>query len=153
MKKKCKKISTSPQGALFLLRLALGGYFLYWGLDKIFLAGHAMSIFEQFYKIRLLLDEAHILGGLQVVLAVMFMMGVYRCWTYGAVLLFQLVWVGAIWQKLIAPFDMGNQLFMADVALLVGYLALFLARDHDTLFVFRRDKTQYFSDDGRAKTE
>lgn len=149
--KVCKKISTSPQGALFLLRISLGGFFLFWALDKIFNPGHAMIVFKEFYKIAILPDESCILGGLQVILSIMFLLGLYKTWTYGAVFLLHLVSVGSSWEKLMAPFE--NHLFVAGVPLLFAYLALFLAREHDTLFVLRRDRTKYFSDDGRAKVE
>ena len=66
-----------------------------------------------------------------------FMGGLFRRWTYGALLVMHAVSVTLSSARLIDPFTGPNQLFWAGVPVLALLFALYLLRDQDTMFVLR----------------
>lgn len=121
-----------PQ-ALLILRLSIGAFFLVWALEKIIAPDVAVRVFNTFY----LSDPPHavimVLGVLQTILILGFMAGLFKTWTYGALLAMHAVSTLSTWARLINPYEPPNHLFWAAVPVLGALVALFLLRDQDRL--------------------
>ena len=74
--------------SLLALRLGVFLVMLMWTLDQFVNPAHASRIFSNFYGVDWLSQNTSgILGGLEVVLILAFVAGLWRRWIYGAVLL------------------------------------------------------------------
>ncbi|MEX2181590.1 MAG: hypothetical protein WD771_06070 [Gemmatimonadaceae bacterium] len=130
---------TSPDEArisLALLWLRLGVFItmLMWTLDKFVQPAHAARVFENFYGLGGLSASTFlIIGGLELVLIVAFVLGVAKRFTYGAVLLLHFGSTLSSYQQYLDPFK--NLLFFAAWPMLAACAALYLLRDLDTRFV------------------
>ena len=81
-----------------------------------------------------------VLGLAQTVLVLMFLAGLARTWTYGAVLLLHAISTLSSWRQYLAPYEGVNLLFFAAWPMLAACLALFLLRDHDRLLTLGSGK-------------
>lgn len=119
--------------ALFILRVSLALFLLLWGLDKIVVSAGTVGIFDHFYKVSIGAAAAKVLGGLEIVLALAMLAGLWKTWTYGLGLLLHTVSTLSTWRQLLSPFG-DNHLFIAALPVLGAFVALFLLRDRDTLW-------------------
>ena len=121
--------------SLALLRLSTGAFFLVWASEKILAPEVARRVFETFYFSSP--SDASLLatGILQAIVVLAFMAGLFRFWTYGALLAMHTVSVASTLPRLVDPFTPPNHLFWAAVPLLALLLVLFLLRERDTLLV------------------
>jgi len=121
--------------SLLLLRLGVFVVMAVWTLDKFVNPAHAAAIFEKFYAIPGA-GSALIwtLAALEVLVLLAFLAGLYKRFSYGAVLLLHGVSTLSAFQKYLAPFDGSNLLFFAAWPMFAACVALFLLRDQDTLF-------------------
>ncbi len=120
--------------SLLLLRLSLGAFFLVWSIDKIVDPGHAQAVFERFYMAPISGDIALGLGVAQTLLVLVFIVGVLKTLTYGALLLMHAVSTLSTWKHLIAPYAPDtSMLFWAAVPVLFALVALFVLRRRDRL--------------------
>lgn len=62
-----------------------------------------------------------------------FVLGLFKKWTYGSVLLFHAVSTLSSWQQYLTPFEGPHLLFFAAWPMLAGCLMLFWLREEDTL--------------------
>ncbi|WP_421911773.1 hypothetical protein [Marinobacter sp.] len=123
--------------ALLLLRLGVFVVFLFWTLDKLVQPEHAVKVFASFYGLGGLGETAfYIIGIAQLVLILLFVAGLLKTWTYGAILIFHGVSTLSAFAKYLQPFD--NLLFFAAWPMLAACAALFLLRDYDTLTLSRQ---------------
>ncbi len=123
--------------ALLLLRLGVFTVFLFWTLDKLVQPEHAAKVFTAFYGLGSLGETAfYVMGVAQLVLILAFVGGLFKTWTYGAILVFHGVSTLAAFSKYLQPFD--NLLFFAAWPMLAACAALFLLRDYDTLTFSRQ---------------
>jgi putative oxidoreductase len=121
--------------SLLVLRLSVFLVMFIWTLDKLLRPDHMASIFERYYGISGLGSiAAYIVGGAELLLIVAFVAGLWKRWTYGAVLLLHAVSTLASFGKYVAPFEPHNLLFFAAWPMLAACIALYLLRDSDTLF-------------------
>ncbi len=127
--------------SLAVMRLSMGVFFLIWASEKIFAPEIARRVAETFYFTSPSNEALLITGLAQVVLIGAFMAGLFRFWTYGALLLIHTMSVLTTWNRLIDPFTPPNHLFWAGVPLIATLLALFLLRDRDNFLVFRMGRT------------
>lgn len=131
------------ENALAVMRLSMGVFFLVWASEKIFAPDIARRVAETFY-FSSPSDEVLLITGLaQVVLIFAFMAGLFRFWTYGALLVIHTMSVLTTLPRLIDPFTPPNHLFWAGVPLIALLLALFLLRERDTLFVLTPTRTTH----------
>lgn len=98
--------------ALFILRVSLALFLLLWGLDKIVATAGTVGIFDHFYKVSIGTAAAKVLGGLEILLALAMLAGLWKTWTYGLGLLLHTVTTLSTWQQLLSPFG-ENHLFIA----------------------------------------
>lgn len=123
-----KRLSLS----LLALRLSVFLVMLMWTLDKFSRPDHAAGVFSNFYAIEGLGDSAFvILGVLELVLLLLFVLGLARRYTYGAVLLLHAGSTLSSWRQYLAPFEGSHLLFFAAWPMLAACLALYLLRDSD----------------------
>lgn len=115
--------------SLFLLRLGVAIVMIMWSLDKIFNPGHAGKVFAGFYFLPGLGATVFaILGILQLIIVIGFLVGAFKFWTYGLVLIMHAISTLASFPMY---FGFDNMLFFAAWPMLAACIALFLLRDHD----------------------
>lgn len=118
--------------SLLFLRLGVFIVFFFWTLDKFVNPEHAANVFAKFYALENLgITIVYLIGSLQIILIFSFVMGLFKKWTYGIILLLHAASTFASFGLYLTPFD--NLLFFAAWPMLAACLALFLMRDYDTL--------------------
>lgn len=120
------------QLSLLFLRLTVFLVMFLWTIDKFINPGHAAKVYEHFYYIAGL-DAVVIyaIGGMEIVLLLLFLVGYQKKYTYGAVLALHAVSTLSSFKQYLAPFDGSNLLFFAAWPMLAACFALFLLRDQD----------------------
>lgn len=123
--------------SLLLLRISIFVVFLVWTLDKFYNPAHFSGILTAFYGY----DGGnetltYVAGALQMVLNLAFVLGIFKTWTYGAIMVFHAGSTILPFAQYMQPFD--NLLFFAAWPMLAACIALFLLRDYDTLTVGKR---------------
>ncbi len=123
-----RKLSIS----LLLLRLGVAVVMGFWTADKIINPDHAGGVFANFYGLEGLDTQALLLIGLvQAAIVLAFTIGLFRTFSYAAVLLMHTVSTLSSWRQYLDPFD--NLLFLAAWPMLAACMALFLLRKQDQL--------------------
>ncbi|MDX1588900.1 MAG: hypothetical protein R3296_08170 [Oleiphilaceae bacterium] len=123
-----------PQ-ALLALRLGVFVVMLMWTLDKFVQPDHAARVFEGFYGLAGLGATAfYVLGALQMVLILGFLLGIRKRLTYGLVFLLHGISTLSSYAQYLNPFE--NLLFFAAWPMLAACFALYLLRDADRLFTW-----------------
>ncbi len=118
--------------ALLALRVTLGLFMLQWGVEKFVVPGTTLAIFRNFYGLNLGSFVPPVVGAVQVVLALAFLVGYRPRITYGVFLAMRTVTTLATIPRLLAPWNpVSNHLFIAGVPVLAGFFALYLLRDWD----------------------
>ena len=120
---------------LFLLRISVFVVMLMWTIDKFVNPAHGAAVFAHFYFIEGLEAQAmQIIGALELLILAGFVLGLFKTWTYGAVLLFHAVSTLSSWQVYLDPFAEYHLLFFAAWPMLAACLALFMLREADSMF-------------------
>lgn len=118
--------------SLLLLRLGVAIVMGFWTADKIINPDHAGAVFSNFYGLTGLGDQAFLAIGIgQAAIVLAFTLGLFRTFSYGAVLLMHTVSTLSSWRQYLEPFD--NLLFMAAWPMLAACAALFILRRSDTM--------------------
>ena len=121
--------------ALLWLRLGVFITMLAWTLDKFVQPAHAARVFENFYGLAGIGSTVlAVLGGLELLLLLGFVIGFAKRFTYGAVLLLHAGSTFSSYAQYLDPFK--NLLFFAAWPMLAACAALYLLRDEDTRFTF-----------------
>ncbi len=129
------KLTNRLPVALFLLRLSVFAVFLMWALDKFVNPGHAVAVFENFYGFAGLSTAiSYGLGGVQLLIILAFLLGLFKTWSYGLVLLMHGASTLVSWRNYLDPFEGANLLFFAAWPMLAACFALFALRDFDRLW-------------------
>lgn len=117
--------------ALLTLRLGVFLVMLMWTLDKFVNPGHAAMVFENFYGIGNLGQVIfYVIGIVELILILAFVIGYKKRLTYGAVFLLHGISTLSSYQQYLAPFD--NLLFFAAWPMLAACFTLYYLRDLDT---------------------
>lgn len=115
---------------LLALRLGVFLVMLMWTLDKFLNPGHSSAVFANFYGIEgagsALLSSV---AAAEIVLLLLFVTGMFKKWTYGAVLILHAVSTLSSYKQYLAPFE--NLLFFAAWPMLAACFALFMLREYD----------------------
>jgi len=129
-----------PQ-ALLILRITLALFFAQWGLEKFVHPEAAASIFSHFYGLDVPALVNYGFGAVELALAACLLFGAAKTAAYGALIAIHGISVAVSWRQLLHPWAAApNHLFIASVPLLGALVALFLLREHDTLFTYRRGR-------------
>jgi len=117
--------------ALLLLRVGIFIVMFVWALDKFVNPGHTAAVFEGFYGISGLSEiAAAVLGGLQIVLCLAFLVGFWKFYTFGLVMVLHGASTFSSFAQYLDAFN--NLLFFAAWPMLAACVALFMLREYDT---------------------
>lgn len=117
--------------ALLGLRVTVFLVMFVWALDKFINPAHTAAVFEGFYGISgLSTTLAAILGALQVILCIAFLLGLWKFVTYGLVMLLHAGSTLSSFPQYLDAFN--NLLFFAAWPMLGACVALFMLREYDT---------------------
>lgn len=126
--------------ALLTLRLSVFLVMLVWTLDKFLAPDHAASVFGHFYFMAGLgAAVMYVLGAVELVIVIGFVLGLAKRFTYGAVLLFHAVSTLASFPMYLNPAE--GRLFYAAWPMLAACFTLYLLRDRDTLWTVSTRKS------------
>ena len=118
--------------SLLFLRFGVFIVFFFWTVDKFVNPEHAANVFAKFYALENLgITIVYVIGSLQIILISSFVMGLFKKWTYGIILLLHAASTFASFSLYLTLFD--NLLFFAAWPMLAACLALYLMRDYDAL--------------------
>ena len=118
---------------LLLIRLSTGVFFLIWSIEKIISPEITQKVFSRFYLLEISPTLAVAIGIFQTLVVLAFMLGLFKIWTYGAILGMHGVSTLSTYKELLNPYQPPNHLFWAAVPLLAALIALFLLREEDRL--------------------
>ena len=125
--------------SLFSLRLGVFIVMFMWTIDKFINPQHTARVFEKYYLIGGLSNElAYAIGFVQLLIVLGFATGLFRKWTYGAILVLHTISTLSTWQMYLDPWGPKNLLFFAAWPMLAAIFALFLLRNHDNLLVLKK---------------
>lgn len=123
--------------SLLLLRIGVFIVMAMWSLDKLIQPGHAAAVFENFYFISGIGTEVLLVIGLaQLAIEIAFLLGLWKFWTYGFVMVTHAVSTFSSWKQYLDPFN--NMLFLAAIPMLAACIALFLLRKEDKMLTLGR---------------
>lgn len=118
--------------SLLLLRLGVFVVMFMWTLDKFVNPGHTAAVMKKFYALEGLgTPLIYLLGALQMLLVLGFVLGYKKKWTYGIVLVLHASSTLSSFGQYLDPWK--NLLFFAAWPMLAACIALYLLRDEDTL--------------------
>lgn len=116
--------------SLLALRLGIFIVMLVWALDKWVNPQHTAAIFNNFYGISGLGEmAAAILGGLQILLCLLFVLGIAKFITYGLIFILHGVSTLSSYAQYLDAFN--NLLFFAAWPMWAACFALLILRDYD----------------------
>lgn len=124
--------------ALFILRLGLIWFIFLWAAHKIILPGQYRNLAQNFDDVTLSNFQIYATAGFQIVLCLLALVGIFRLFSYGALLVMHAFTVSRRWEGFLDPFalnDAGtfpihrNQVI--DLAVLGAFIALVLLRHRD----------------------
>ncbi len=128
---------------LCALRVTTGWLLVMWGVDKIVDVEHGLAVTEAFYG-GLLGGNAqvhHVLGGLQALLGLLVILGLWRRLTYPVMFLALAGTTLGVWRSIVDPWgwflEGANVLFYPSVVILAGAATLWGTIDEDQLALDR----------------
>ncbi len=134
--------------SLLAIRLSVFLVMLMWTLDKLVNPAHAAKVYEMFYFIPGLDSTAFMAIAIaELLLLAAFVLGLYKTFTYGAVLVLHGVSTLSSFAMYLDPWEGINLLFFAAWPMLAACYALFLLRNEDV----RCTATGLFSGFGKGK--
>jgi hypothetical protein len=105
-----------------------------WTIDKFINPGHSAKVFEKFYFIAGLESSTFaVIGIIELIILTGFILGVYKRFCYGVVLVLHTVSTFSSYQQYLSAFEGPNLLFFAAWPMLAGCLMLYLLREDDNL--------------------
>jgi putative oxidoreductase len=123
---------------LFILRLGVFIVMFIWTLDKFVRPEHTSIVFQKFYMMPALsMEISYLIGTLQALIILGFILGVKKKLTYGTVLFLHGISTLSSYSQYFNPWEGGNILFFAAWPMLGSIIALYMLRNYDTLFTFR----------------
>lgn len=127
------------QVGLFLLRITVFLVMFMWTLDKLVRPEHGAAVFQVFYRLPLSGEGImYAIGALELIVIFGFLLGIFKSWTYGLVLVFHLISTLSAYQQYLMPFESVNLLFFAAWPMLAACICLFLLREEDTFFTWKK---------------
>lgn len=134
------KLQKKLRIGLALIRFSTGIFFLVWSLEKIIHPEVIQKIFSKFYLLNISPTISIAIGIIQTLIILAFMAGLFKLWTYGAILGMHAISTLSSYKELFNPYEPPNHLFWAAVPLLAALVALFLLRKEDYLLAIPNNK-------------
>ena len=128
------------QISLLLIRLSAGVFFLVWSVEKLMHPEITQKVFERFYMMQISPTVSFVIGIIQTLFVLAFMAGLFKLWTYGAILGMHAVSTFSSYQQLLNPYEPPNHLFWAAVPTLAALVGLFLLRKDDVFLTVTGNK-------------
>ena len=126
------KARTQLSISLLLLRLGIAAVMLVWTIDKLVNPEHAAKVFEKYYMYKGLSETlSYAIGGAQLLVVIAFIVGLFRTWSYGLILLMHTVSVASSWKAYLDPWTFPHLLFFAAIPMLSACIALWMLRRFD----------------------
>jgi hypothetical protein len=126
-------INTRLQWSLFTMRLGIFIVMFVWTLDKFINPGHSIAIFNKFYSIAGLGETVtYVLGALQLLLVLAFVVGMKKRITYGLIFLLHGGSTLSAYAQYMDAFN--HLLFFSAWPMWAACFALFILRSEDTKF-------------------
>jgi putative oxidoreductase len=138
--KKEAAVSVDRRLPLVLLLLRLGVFIVMfmWTLDKFVRPEHAAGVYEYFYFLSgLPLGLFAVIGGVELLILIGFLVGFQKRFTYGAVLILHGISTVSSFRQYLAPFEDPALLFFAAWPMLAASFALYYLRDADSLWTVK----------------
>ena len=126
------------QLSLALIRFSTGLFFLVWSVEKLIHPETTQKIFAKFYMMEISPAVSYGIGIIQTLLVLAFVAGLFKLWTYGAILGMHAVSTLSTYQQLLNPYEAVNHLFWAAVPTLAALIGLFILRDSDRFLTISR---------------
>ena len=121
--------------ALLSLRLGVFIVMLMWTIDKFVNPEHAGAVYSKFYSINGLENYMFmIIGIVELVILIAFLVGYKKRLTYGIVFLIHAVSTLSSYQQYLDPFTSPNLLFFAAWPMLAACFTLYYLRDQDVMW-------------------
>lgn len=136
-------MSTTNQSlriSLLLLRVTVFVVMLAWTLDKFTRPEHAANVLSHFYSLNSMgFSAIRVIAAVELVLIVLFLLGMFKTLTYGAVLIMHAATTLVSFRQYLHPFEGVNLLFFAAWPMFAACVTLFLLRREDRLCSFGRN--------------
>ena len=124
------------QISLLLLRLSIFIVMFMWTLDKFINPEHSAAVYSKFYFITGLESSIIlVIGMLELILLLAFLVGFQQRITYGVVLVLHAISTLSSYNQYLDPYSGSNLLFFAAWPMLAACFALYLLRDSDKKWV------------------
>ena len=121
--------------ATFVLRVSVALFLLPWIIEKFSDPETTAKIFKAFYFVEdLPLAGSYAVGAIWLALWFAFIAGFKKRISYGLVMLLHGIGTVTTWFKLLPWMESYNHLFLAAIPTLGAMIALYVLRDHDTIF-------------------
>lgn len=129
-------IETKLSAALLIIRLSIAAFFGIWASLKFYRPEWFENVFTNFYGLDFITrDMSTYVGSVQVMIAVVFAIGLWRTFSYGALVLMQGAGVLGSFPNLMNWTSYPNNLMWAAVPSLGAAIALFILRHEDRMSV------------------
>lgn len=140
--------------ALLVLRLGLAWFMFLWAAHKVITPKQYQSLARHFDGVDVSLAQVYALGGVQIALCVLVVIGVFRYFSYGSLLVMHFFTVTRRWEGFFDPFAVNDRGFpvnrnqVIDLAVLGAFIALVLLirRDHFSIggWLARHDRARWW---------
>lgn len=121
---------------LVFLRLSVFLLMFMWTIDKFLNPEHAARVYANFYFLGGLgAAMMYLVGILELVIIIGFVLGMQKSATYGVVLVLHGISTLSAFRQYLHPFDGPNLLFFAAWPVLAACYALYVLREFDTRWV------------------
>ena len=121
--------------ATLVLRVSVALFLLPWIIEKFTDPETTAKIFKAFYFVENLpLAGSYAVGAIWLALWLAFIAGFKKRISYGLVMLLHGIGTVTTWFKLLPWMESYNHLFLAAIPTLGAMIALYVLRDHDTIF-------------------
>ena len=126
---------------LFVMRLSISIFFFALIAQKLFINQPTQGIFQSFYALDIPAFICYPLLFITIALIVSFLGGLYKTFSYGAVLSMQLVLLAPTYKELFKFSEPTYTLLWVSIPLMGASVSLFLLRDNDNLFALDKGKS------------
>lgn len=124
--------------ALAILRYTVAVFFAVWVIEKFVRPETTQAIWKAFYFVQNLpVAASYAIGVFQALILLLFLLGLFKFWSYGLMVVMHAVSTLSTYKQLIAPYEGGNHLFWAAVPALGALIALFILRKEDTFLTLK----------------
>ena len=140
--------------ALLVLRLGLAWFMFLWAAHKVITPKQYQNLARHFDGVDVSLAQVYALGGVQIALCVLVVIGVFRYFSYGSLLMMHFFTVTRRWEGFLDPFVVNDRGFpvnrnqVIDLAVLGAFIALVLLirRDHFSIggWLARHDRARWW---------